>query len=61
LISSGAKDYIQALDKVDFGLMKSEVRRVFRRISQDPELKYFKRAAVTDTINNMRQIIGANS
>lgn len=41
--------------------MKSEVRRVFRRISQDPELKYFKRAAVTDTINNMRQIIGANS
>jgi hypothetical protein len=50
-IPAGATDKLQPLDRVIFGVLKSEARRLFRRrASYDPGLKRSKREAVEDMI-----------
>jgi hypothetical protein len=48
-IPPGATDELQPLDKVVFGALKSQARRLFRlRVAENPGLKRSKREAVAD-------------
>jgi hypothetical protein len=50
-IPAGRTDQLQPLDRVVFGALKSEARRLFRRrTSHDPELKRSKRDAIADLV-----------
>jgi hypothetical protein len=50
-IPPGATDKLQPLDRMVFGALKSEARRLFRQhASRNPELKRRKRDAVHDMI-----------